>query len=508
MGLNRFKLLFLALVLTTLPPKLPYQEKDMSRFTNWTQREWKRANVELYQQQGDFYTTYNLLIAADGLLKRGPAWSSMVSYASGIQNIEGGFWDDANNRFVLVGEDDGATPSKIAVCYHNSIWGAGTVHETVTATAGLGGKSMQNVQYWGGDLWLIGSDKHVYRGSDYTTGTLTDFDSDGDAEILFPVGDRMYLVRSDGEVERLNAADSAFEQHYHPIASLDIVYATAFRGYILLAARGDDGTLFLYRLPDRGTETPITLHETARINGTGNYPANGCLFALYNDQLYFSPGRTYTLEGATARYWIDIYTFTGSHIEPVTRLLNHPYFNETTGLIPYQDRLIYYALNKVGTTPQLKILHGDALLDLAPPTPNDSGGYIWLGTLNGQLVLSMLTDAAAEGTFHAGAGTLGDGYIITSKLDFGSPGRQKRLEQLTVILDSATTDFKTVIKYRTDDSTDWTTATTSNGTRIARATALGVSFYTLQLRIDLDDDSGLNCDHRIAAINALVTEPQ
>ena len=487
---------------------LTQDKKPMAQITEWNQYQWTQPNVELYQNAGDFYSAEGLILREDELLRRGPAWSGHVDLASGIQNIEGGFWNEDSNQFVFIGEDDAATPSDIVICYFTSVWTVPTVHVVSTATAGLGGKNMQNVQYWGGDLWLIGANRHVYRGNNYTSGTLTDFDADGNAIILFPAGDRMYVVRDNGTVERLNDADNAFEAHYDPIASLDIVYATAFRGYILLAGRGDDGTLSLYRLPDRSNNAPTTLPTLSTLHGTGDYPTKGRLFTIHNDELYFSPGRIRTLGGSVTRYWIGIYRFTGSHIEFVTRLLNIPFNPETVGLLTWQDQLVYYALNQGDSDPQIKLMLGNAWIDFDPLSVDEENNYSpWIGTLNGHLVTSAHDDTNGEGVHYAGRGTLADGHIVTSRLHFDSPGREKRLEQITVILDGAATDFKIVVKYRVDDATSWTTATTGNNTRIVRATSIGASFYTLQIHIDLDDDSGGNKDIRIAAINAIITVP-
>jgi hypothetical protein len=250
------------------------------------------------------------------------------------------------------------------------------------------------------------------------------------------------------------------------------------------------------------------MHTIAQVIGTGDLPDYGCLFAIHNDILYFTPGRIRTLDGASIRYHIDVYTFNGSHIERISTLLNIPYTPETVGFLTWRDSLIYYAINDGDTTPQIKVLVGDDFIDFASPTVAEQNGYQpWIGNLNGQLVMTAYHATNGEGLHYAGRGSLADGYVITSRLDFDSPGRQKRLEQLSVTMNDAAASFNVIIKYRTDDNTSWTTAVTTANSRIIRATALGVNFYTLQIRVDLDDDSGGNKDYRITAINAIVTEP-
>ena len=85
----------------------------------------------------------------------------------------------------------------------------------------------------------------------------------------------------------------------------------------------------------------------------------------------------------------------------------------------------------------------------------------------------------------------------------GRPGRQKRLERITVLLSGAASNFKPTIKYRVDDTTSWTTATTGNNSRRVSVGGLGVDFYTLQVQVLLDDDTGNDEDIRIEAISVL-----
>jgi hypothetical protein len=89
------------------------------------------------------------------------------------------------------------------------------------------------------------------------------------------------------------------------------------------------------------------------------------------------------------------------------------------------------------------------------------------------------------------------------------PARQKRLNHITVHTDvdaAADTGFKILIKYRTDDNChdgdddNWTTSVTANSTPRAVTAEIGVEFYLLQVRVDVDDDSGNNLDRKIEAI--------
>jgi hypothetical protein len=45
------------------------------------------------------------------------------------------------------------------------------------------------------------------------------------------------------------------------------------------------------------------------------------------------------------------------------------------------------------------------------------------------------------------------GIVGHGCLDMGNPGREKRLNRITVLLDGRASDFQGTIKYRTDDTT-------------------------------------------------------
>jgi hypothetical protein len=150
------------------------------------------------------------------------------------------------------------------------------------------------------------------------------------------------------------------------------------------------------------------------------------------------------------------------------------------------------------------------MLDIPSGYSNYTYPKVW--NLGEELVCTIANpdDADAPGVIHIGAGTdLVDGWLITSAYDMGMPARKKRLNHITVHTDvdaAADTDFDVIIKYRTDDychdgdDDNWTTAVTSTATPRAATAELGVEFYILQVRVDIDDDCSPNVDRKIEAI--------
>ncbi len=467
----------------------------------WVQREWTRSRADLYDRQGDFYNLSGLSPdTTRRALRRSPAWSAHLTH-SGLTAVKAMFYDENNDRYVLLGTN---AASHLASTYFSSAWShVASTYELSTATSGPGGLSQRNVAYFGGYLYVIGANGHVYRGGSYTSG-LSDFYTSTDAVALTVLGGRVYLAHTYGKISRLNDAGSAFETHYDSIANFYPLFMTAFRGYLLVVGKQYDGTLHLYRLPQSASESnPSFLHEIATVPGaSAAYPTHGSLFALHGDKLYFSPGRYTNPDGTKA---IDIYTFNGSQVERIAQIPDSVASPGSAGLIHWRGELLFYAPAGTGTQ-NYKMLVGDQFVDAIPGTINVTGLSAIAANLGGELVTVGLDGSSNHGIHHAGGSALQDGHLITARLDMGHPGLQKLLNRIVVLLDAKATDFKVVVKYRIDDTAAWTTATTANDTQRAISSDIATHFYTLQLRIELDDDTGAgDQDIRILSTSVVYT---
>jgi hypothetical protein len=450
----------------------------------WTQREWTQSQVDLYDDKGDFNNLSGLSPnVTRRALKRSPAWSSHLTH-SGLTAIKAMFYDEANARYVLIGTN---AASHLASTYFSSAWShIASTYELSAATSGPGDRSCRNALYSGGYVYVIGADKHVYRGASYTSA-LSDFYSTADAVALAVLGGRVYMAATYGKIWRLNDANDAFETHYDSIANFYPLFMTAFRGYLLIVGKQYDGAVHLYRLSQSASESnPAFLHEITRVpHASADYPAYGSLFALHDDKLFFSPGR-YTNPDATKV--IDIYSFNGSQVEHVAQVPDSVASPGAAGLIHWRGELLFYAPSGTGTQ-NYKMLVGNQFVDAIPGTINVTGLSAIAANLGGELVTVGLDGSSNHGIHHAGGAALQDGHLVTARLDMDHPGLQKLLNHIVVLLDGTASDFKIVIKYRVNDNTSWTTATTGNNTYRAIASDIAAHFYTLQLRIELDDDT-------------------
>lgn len=467
-----------------------------ARVREWRQSEWRRAGVARFERPGDFWACNGLWPdPARRRMRRAPGWSAHVPWPAGFGRPAGLFYDRPNGYFAWVGLDP--ADDHVATCFYTAGW-----EHVATCDLGLAsplygaltGLSQRNLCHWGGRLYLISGAAAVYAG-DPTSGPLALLWSGTGGEgarLLCPYADRLLLVTSSGRVLRLNAAGDAFEPYYTPAAPLDVRYACPFRQAILLVARTHGGHLALLRLADA---PPATLHQVAQFEGvSGNEPSaapftDGCLFAVHEGRLYFTSG---WYEGMGA---LDVWAFDGSNIARAAQLADLPQRAEVraAGLLNWRGELLFALVRRTQTAHALKLLVGEAFVDFcpAPFTPSD---YACFYTLAGALATPARC-GNSEGFIHTAG--LQDGYVETSRLDMGYPGRVKRLDRLTALLSGADAGFSVTLQYRTDDTSAWTTATRASGTRRVQADPSSTYFYTLQVRVALEDTRGADLDYAL-----------
>ena len=475
------------------------------RAHEWIQRTWERAGQDTYDKEGDFSNAVGLYPNhARTKLKRAPAWATHVAWPDNFEGPEGAFFDRATGNHVFLGKQ--TSDDHLASVYYSSTWtptGPNDLTIDVSTYGALCGYSRRNLRYWGGKVYLITDNFDVYATTSYEVAPTKLWDATGglSARTLFPYGDRLWFVDNQGTVYRLNAAADAFNTFYTPIAPLDIRFATAYHQYLALLSRADDGALSILRLPD---VNPYIIHEVATVQGTtGNEIwhspyTDGALYANHRDRLFFTSGWYVPTTGTI----VDLYSFNGAYIEHIAQATQLPTAANTrsAGLDVWRDELILWYARTDTNSHKIRMLVGDGLidfLDLDAPASD----YTCLYMLDGELVIVAKDKSSNEGFYHTSG--LQDGYLITSWLDFGRPGRLKRLNRITVHLDTADPDLDVILKYRINDTDAWTTAATCTDTRTAAADPKDIEFWRVQLRVDLDDDSGHSLDVGIDLLSIL-----
>jgi hypothetical protein len=462
----------------------------------WRQEEFITPEAEFYRYRGDFSSISGLMPTRDRRqLRRLPAWSSETALGSGMGTIRGSAWAVVGSRHVFIGAGSAGLSGDI----RNSDFSAQSVQLYTNATSYMGGKSLRNAVHAHDNMYLIAAGGEVYTGA--YNGSHSAMSLGATGQVLAIANDRLFVADTDGIIYRQDDAGTGFDTYFNPVQDLDVHYIAAFKGYLLVVARANDGTLHLYRLPLRNAQglTPIATVT----GGTGNMSVLGSFFAIAHDRVWLSPGYRTLTDGTLT---VPIYAFNGTNVQLVTLIENisvGSYYS--MGFLPWRDELLFVALDDGASSCQqtFKILLNNKFTDLDVVTAEASGSFAPLAFSSAEHLVLTANPSSTEKFYYTEASALQDGTWTSSKLDMNLSGRPKRLESITVLLDGAATDFKPIIKYRTDEATSWTTATTGNGTRRVTATGIDETFYTLQIQIELDDDTGNNEDIRIDTISAI-----
>ena len=463
----------------------------------WVQTKWTRANVPLYERDGDFYELSGLLPDHRGDLRRGPGWSSMVTI-TGLTDIAAMYYDTPYRRYVMIGKN---ASDHLAAAYYSSSWTASSVTELSSATSNAGGVSGFRAVLFNGSSYVVGADKKVYKGTSYDQAHSA-FYSTADAFLLVRASAELFMITTAGKVYKLADDQASFEIYATPEETLVPFAAYPYRGYLMVLAQLETGDVGVYRI---SIPTHSAFHELTRLYAPIDYYAYySAISALHGDVIYFSPGPRKMPDNS---YVVDIYAFNGSQVKKVAEVPGASLYSQAQGLLSWNGELVYWSLHD--TTAKFLVLVGDAFTSFAPSTAMDATDFDALaGVLAGDLVVTGVDAKDVQGVRYGGVDKFQDGYVVSSRLDMGHPGTQKVLHRLTVLLDEAGSGFKVVVKYRVNDVSSWTTATTGNNTRRVTIDDLGVSFYTLEVRVDLDDDTGseFGLDARILGMSAVYSE--
>jgi hypothetical protein len=479
----------------------------------WDQSKFLRPGrkFQSYKDEGEFDDISGLYPDRNGeRLLRGPAWSSHVPWPSAAETFVG--FSKANvvlpagdsNYFIFLGKLTTPANHLASVVWSRDSESVVNKYD-MTTNLGTGYPSMglhqRDVLYFGDKLYLISADNDIYWGENPYTEPASTYA--GSFLTLANYGDKTFMGKLDGTIYRLAASDAAWTTFYTPFQYLQALALYPFHDFLCIIARHTTGAIGLYRLPDTNA---LTSHQIGMIHGsTARYTAastehfSGCPFAQLADDLYLLTGYLNPIESNT----MHLYKFDGTHLRYTAELTGLPDVDAcgSLGLLPWRGRLVAYALEDSATTHLLKLLVGDRFVDFAPVTSKTLASYSAMYQAGGDLILIAEDGAGNEGFFYTQG--LSDGYVTTTYLDMMQPGRKKQLHSITAHLSRSITDFFVKLYYKIDDAQSWTQAGTSQEETI-RPTAedLDQEFYLLQVKVEIDDDTGDNEDIAIEKISA------
>jgi len=464
-----------------------------TRRIEFVQRKFTRPNVEVFQRDGDFDYSYNLIPNPVGHgLRRAPAWSSHVQFPSGFTNCRGMFWDCASSSLVFIGTKNNHLAT-VSMPFDTGVMGTATEIDTGTAT--LGEISMHNYLWWHSYLYYIRSDRTLYKSLNFTaTGTVVY--SNQDARCLTVVGDRPVFADTSGELHILNRS-ATFEHMWYVATGLDVRYMVPMDGSLVIFARGYDGDMhiltiradpsFARNIANAIAQDPSLLDlvnpdvsHIATVQATGDLPRYGSLFARHDDEIYFAAGRA---KGKTF-----VHRFNGSHVELADEIPYTTTSSETDGLLDWQDQLIFYSLD-TGIN-YLRVWMGEGFTYLTNKSFTFTSPFAPCAAATGPTIAITDNPDGNEGIYYLTRYYSPDASLFTSHLDLGHPGKLKRLNRIVITFNyTGSLTAKCRVDYTLDQGTSLVMI--QDATAISEALVIEptshIEFYTIQLKLTFSD---------------------
>jgi len=276
--------------------------------------QWHTAGRHIHRVDGDFYQLTGLYPSLDRQeLRRAPAVSSHLTHA-GLTDVENMFFDAANVRYVLVGQD---TTPDLACTYFSSAWSAvGATYVLNSSVAVLDGLSLRNLFYAHGTLWYICDDK-MRKNDDYTSGSDSAFAGES-GHVISYVGGRIYVVEADMYIHRILTDGSDLERHYDPADDIMPLYSVGLKDDLLIVGSAECGELRVYRTGAYAKTGIRRLQDMASLPGDpAGYPTAGCPFCVHDNDVYMLSGDMANPDGTVTR---DLLAYTGYRVERVARI--------------------------------------------------------------------------------------------------------------------------------------------------------------------------------------------
>jgi len=458
-------------------------------------RSFTRPNVALYQREGDFYSATNFMPNWAGRgLRRAPKWSAHIPFNAGFTNCRGAFFDRAHGqagKLVFVGTNASNYLAVNAYDLHTNAFAAtAAISNAVDTLGGVGG---HNLLWWRSTLYFIADTLKVYRSLNYAAAA-TEFHPNQDGHILTLYGDRVMLADNGGRLYIMNHT-AQLETMWYSVTGLDIRYLTPFRAYLIAFNRGHDGHMHILKTfanptyaaymasalagdPTLVSTINPDLTEVALVPASGSLPTIGSLFTIHNDDIYFCPGR--------ARNRTLIYRFNGSQADLVDEIPWALSTLNTEGLLTCEDQMIYYALNHIVS--YFKVWMGEGFTTWTDETFNVASDFTPIVAALGPYVVVVCQDGTTPGFRYTTTAYDPDAVLVTSHMDMGYPGRQKRLNRVTVLFnDAASVTAKCKVDYTLDQGANWTQLQAAASGAIRVEPTKPIHFYTLQLRLTFTD---------------------
>lgn len=435
--------------------------------SEWVQRNFDNVGQDVQRKDGDYAESTGLVW--DTRLRRLiplPAFES-VTTSPDYTLISGGWYADSggdepvisffcrrnsDNRICAV---DYLIPDFFL--FDVKLWAAGTLYTNV------GNRISSRGLRW----YTMNGD--IYNSSDTTTVFSAPVN---DRYLMMAVyGNDLYAIDNEYSIYRLNDDGSAFNLYLEGNISIGspsyiVLGFSAHRQALSLVLRDNSGRVLIVRVPDTYAQK---WHEVLSFkvgySGTTGFDVSGVEFSGEDILVAHRSERATSITRAST-----------SDIDVLARF--------THGLDSSVDFALWEGYRLLLVDDVLHIQSGGGFavwkdFGAAVSGINYGAGMVFLRTGSTSFAHSSLTDFVSGGE------------VITSRLTMGSPGTDKHLHSITVLLDAEVEDVghKTAVYYRVNANEAWTELTASGGDAglFLRFDDIKVGFYLMQVRVVLNN---------------------
>lgn len=455
----------------------------------WVQYQFLNAGRYAYTDDGDFWDSAGLVASQEFSCVRPLPAFSVKSYPTGFKKPANVSFYIGESFFLFDGRNASNQPVSMALTSDFSL-------DSIGLNIPLTLSTLSDSIHWGGELWRIFSGT-VYK-------STTSFDSGHKLKRVRAYGNRLFFF-SDYAVYKLNRACTALEKYIDLTSNsfpLQLSFVAPYRQYILIVHQRADGTLTFNRMADN---SGVGLHEIVSSNiGTIEFPG---AFAYRPDPFCIHQGDVYFIlptETTSSQTVYTLYLYKDNAIKAIAAITHDP--------LPYDRSAVFLRL--LSWNNHLVLLLENDVYVLAGRTfttwtsfriDEDWYAYQSLYVAGTELVFTYQDTDGLEAFSHTNGQFTTGGSLTTSWLDMGQPGTKKFLHNITAVLDAAYSGQTTTIQYRTDFSDTWITAVSAASGTNHRADALKVEFYTIQIKLTLNNTAATAPG--IRALSCLYSHP-
>lgn len=468
--------------------------------SEWVQRNFDNVGQDVQRKDGDYAESTGLVW--DRHLRRLvplPMFTDFDGLPTGYDQPHGVHYEEYEGWIrVMYSKADGTMACALYEPHRPNYYGDGLKYDGVRdlSLAGWSHVTGLHGQYAAGadgfHILIITTSGKLYKKQD---DILTQVGTKQGFVALSVYGGTVFAIQGDGDLYKLNSGGTDFDLYLDkPASGYTIAKMFPHKQYLAIVAYDSGGVAHVLRVPDSYAQKwhEIALldvnHNPGQLQTTGSNRVT-----VLGDDIYLLTAS----EGGGGMANFVLYKVSGSAFVRVATIAHEM----ESDLTLYRVRSSIYAVNGqivCVISDTVYVLVGSRFSTWAQ-TPqleqHDNQSFGMSYCANGFVFLFGQRSSDSVWTFWYSdpMNNISGGEVITSRLTMGSPGTDKHLHSITVLLDAEVEDVehKTVVYYRVNADTAWTELTASGGDAglFLRFDEIKVGFYLMQIRVVLNNSA-------------------